>query len=101
MGDSTQLLVAGPGVIQVEDAFLQDVLVVLDISTNLLSVYQICHFGTRKTLEFTPHDVVIRDLHDPNVIMAIRSVDPTSWLYHFDGFESPTLVGSSFITHAD
>ena len=72
-----------------------------DILTNLLSVYQIFHSGSGKTVEFSPHDVVIRDLHDPDLVVATRSVDFASRLYRFDGFESSDTIGSSLIAHVD
>ena len=74
---------------------------VLAISMNLLSIFQICHSGSRKIVEFSPHDVVIRDLHHPNLIVAIGSVDLQSHLYHFDGFESSDSTGVSLVAHAD
>ena len=75
VGDSTQLSVTGSGTISLEGGSLQDVLLVPAISMNLLSVFQICHSGSGKTVEFSPHDVVIRDLHDPDLIVATGSVD--------------------------
>ena len=64
---------------------------VLAISTNLLSIFQICHSSSRKKVEFSPHDVVIQDPHDPELIVAIGSVDLQSHLYQFDGFKSSDL----------
>lgn len=64
-------------------------------------MYQIFQSWTRKTIEFTPHDVTIKDLHNPNIIVATKSIDPTSWLYHFDGFESPAPFDSSSIAHVE
>jgi len=42
-----------------DDGCINDVLFVPNISTNTLSIYHICHYGDRKTLEFSPNDVVI------------------------------------------
>lgn len=80
---------------------IQDVLLVPDISTNLLFVYQICHSGSTKIVEFSSHDVVIREFHDPDLVVPTSSVDPDSWLYQFDGFESPDGLGVSLVAHAD
>ena len=55
---------------------------------NLLSIYQIFHSGSSKIVEFSPHDVVIQDLYDSEMVVATRSVDFASHLYQFDGFES-------------
>ena len=71
------------------------------ISINLLFVFQICHSGSEKIVEFSPHDVVIRDLHDPNLIVTIGSVDLQSHLYQFDGFESSDSTDVSLVAHAD
>lgn len=101
LGDSAHLSVQGSGTVSLDGGCLQDVLLVPDISTNLLSIYQIFHSGFSKTVEFSPHDVVIRDLHDPDLVVAIGSVDSASHLYRFDGFESSNTVGSSLIAHAD
>jgi len=53
---------------------------------NVLLVYQIFHSRSGKIVEFSPHDVVIRDLHDLDSVITIGSVDPQSHLYQFDGF---------------
>ena len=42
---------------------------------NLLSIYYIFHFSSSKIVEFSPHDVVIWDLHDSELIVAIGSVE--------------------------
>lgn len=44
--------------------------------------------------------MIIQDLHDLDVVVATRSVDLTSWLYHFNRFVSLAHVGSSFVAHA-
>ena len=101
VGDSSQLSVTGLGTISLEGGSLQDVLLVPTISMNLLYIFQICHFGFGKTVEFSPHDVVIQDLHDPNLIVSTGSFDLQSNLYQFDGFESSNSTGVSLISHAD
>ena len=45
--------------------------------------------------------MVIRDLHDPNLIVATGSVDLQSHLYQFDGFESFDSIGVSLVAHVD
>lgn len=101
VGESVQLSVLGLGFVSLDGGTLQDVLVVPDISTNLLSIYQIFHSGSSKTAEFSPHDVVIRDLHDSDLVVATGSVDIASRLYKFDGFEPSEGASSSLIAHAD
>ena len=74
-------------------------MLVPEISANLLSIYQICHSGDRKIVEFSPNNVVVRDLQDPDTIVSHGQVDHGSRLYRFVGFE--TSSGQSFIAHAD
>lgn len=45
--------------------------------------------------------MVIRDLHDSDLVVATGYVDIASRLYRFDGFEPSKGTGSSLITHAD
>ena len=45
--------------------------------------------------------MVIRDLHDPDLIVAIGSVDLQSYLYQFDGFESSNSTSVSLVAHVD
>ena len=50
-----------------------------------------------KIVEFSPHDVVIKDLHDPDLVVAIRSFDLHSNSYQFDGFERFDSIGVSHV----
>ena len=45
--------------------------------------------------------MVIQDLHDYEIIVAIGSVDSTSCLYRFDGFEYSDDIGSCLVAHAN
>ena len=60
-------------------------------SCNLLYVYQITHSGEAKTVEFSPHDVVIKDLRDPRHILATGIADDSIRLYKFNKFGSSNL----------
>ena len=62
VGDDRCLSVVGSGTIPVENGNFSDVLCVPIISCNLLSVYKIAHSSEGKTVTFTPHQVVIKDL---------------------------------------
>jgi hypothetical protein len=44
--------------VQFDDGHINDVRLVRDISANL-SMYEICHPGNGKTIEFSPNNVVI------------------------------------------
>jgi hypothetical protein len=85
--------------VQLDKGCINDVLLVPDISANLLSIYQICHSGNGKTIEFSPNDVIIRELQNPDIVVASGKVDHSSRLYKFASFESS--LGSSFIAHVD
>ena len=45
--------------------------------------------------------MVIQDLHDLDLVVAIGSVDLQSHLYQFDGFESFDSTIVSLIDHVD
>jgi hypothetical protein len=89
VGDDRSLSVAGSGTIQVDNDHFIDVLCVPSLSCDVLSTYQITHLAEGKTIEFSPHQVVIKDLKDPKHVLATRIVDDITRLYKFDS------VGSS------
>lgn len=82
-----------------QDGCIEDVLLSLDILMHLLSIYYIHHSRDGKTFQFSPYNVTIQHLLDPEKVVSIGIVDHEDHLYWFDGFES--LMGSSFISHED
>ena len=74
-------------------------MIVLDISANLCSIYQICHSRDGKIIQFSPNNVVVRDPQDLDTIVSYGKVAHGSHLYRFVGFE--TSSGRSFIAHAE
>ena len=101
VGDDRSLSVVGSGIVQVDNAHFNDVLCVPIISWNLLSIYQITHSGEGKTIEFSPHQVVIKDLKDlKNVLFATGIVDDITRLYKFDNFGSSSFP-SIFVSRSD
>jgi hypothetical protein len=80
VGNDRSLSVEGYGTFQVENGHFNDVLCVPILSFNLLSVYQITHSGEGKTVEFSPHQVVIKDLKDPKHVLATRTADDITTL---------------------
>jgi hypothetical protein len=100
VGDDRCLSVEGSGIVQVENGHFNDVLCVPSLSCNLLSVYQITHSGEGKTVEFSPHQVVIKDLKDLNHVLATRIVDDITRLYKFENFGSSSF-SLCFIDHSD
>ena len=81
----------GTGTILLDNGKFNDVLCVPTLSHNLLSVYQITHSGEDKTVKFSPHDVVIKNLRDPRHILATSIVDDSTRLYKFNKFGSSNL----------
>jgi hypothetical protein len=100
VGDYRSLSVVGSGTVQVDNGHFNDVLCVPSLSCNLLSVYQISHSGEGKIVEFSPHQVVIKDLKDPKHVLATRIVDDITRLYKFDNFGSSSF-SSVFVAHSD
>jgi transposase InsO family protein len=100
VGDDRSLSVVGSGKVQVDNGHFNDVLCVPSLSCNLLSVYQITHSGEGKTIKFSPHQVVIKDLKDPKHVLATGIADDITRLYKFDNFGSSTF-SSSFVAHSD
>jgi hypothetical protein len=88
IGDDRSLSVVGSEKIHIDNGHFNDVICVPSISCNLLSVYQITHSGEGKTVDFSPHQVVIKDLKDPRHVLATGIVDDITRLYKFDNFGS-------------
>jgi hypothetical protein len=99
VGDDRSLSVVGSGTVQVDNGHFNDVLCVPSLSCNLLSVYQITHSGEGKTIEFSPHQVVIKDLKDLKHVLATGIVDDITRLYKFDNFGSSSF-SSVFVAHS-
>jgi hypothetical protein len=98
--DDRSLSVEGSGTIQVENGHFNDVLCVPSLSCNLLLVYQITHSGEGKTIEFSPHQVVIKDLKYPKHVLTTGISDDITRLYKFENFGS-TSFSSVFVAHSD
>jgi hypothetical protein len=99
VGVDRSLSVVGSGTVQVNNGHY-DILCVPSLSCNLLSVYQITHSGEGKTVEFSPHQVVIKDLKDLKHVLATRIVDDITRLYNFDNFGSSSF-SSVFVVHSN
>ena len=96
LNNDKSLSVVGYGTIHLDNGQFNDVLCVPSLSCNLLSVYQITHSGEAKIVEFSPYDVVIKDLKDPKHILATGIVDDSTRLYKFDKFGSSCLPSIFF-----
>jgi hypothetical protein len=100
VGDDRSLSVVGSGIVQVDNGHFNDVFCVPSLSCNLLLVYQITHSGEGKTVEFSPHQIVIKDLKDLKHVLATRIADDITRLYKFDNFGS-SYFSLVFVSHSD
>jgi hypothetical protein len=83
--DDISLSVVGSGIVHVDNGHFNDVLCVPSLSCKLLSrPYWISHLGEGKNVEFSPHQVVIKDLKYPNHVLAIGISNDITRLYKFD-----------------
>jgi hypothetical protein len=110
VGDDRSISVVGSGIVQVDNGLFNDVLCVPSIFYdvlcvpsifyNLILMYQITHSGEGKTIEFSPHQVVIKDLKDHKHVLATGIVDDITRLYKFDNFGS-SYFSSFCVAHRD
>jgi hypothetical protein len=70
MGDDSPVEVSGQGRVDLGNGSFENVLHVLKLSINILSMYQITHIGTRKRVEFTLDFVTIFDMEDNSKIVV-------------------------------
>ena len=84
--------------IEMETGEFKDVLYVPNLSSNLLSVYQITHLGDGHKVEFLPNSVQVRSLKD-NLVVVVGTVNDNKRLYTFSHFvpESPS---QALLTHS-
>jgi hypothetical protein len=70
MGDDTPFEVIGQGRVEIPHKIFENVFHVPKIFVNILSIYQITHYGIGKRAEFTPNSVTISDIHDKYMIFV-------------------------------
>ena len=68
MGDDSTILSEGQGMVDLENGYFSNVLYVLSLASNILSVYQMTHIGVPKRVSFSPNDVEITDLASGKLI---------------------------------
>jgi hypothetical protein len=98
MGDNSSVEVTGKGRIELTNGSFENVLHVPKISVNLISVYQMTNYDTRKRVVFTPNVVDIYDMQT-NSRVATGEVNHQSRLYTFSEFIEPD--SSLLLTHAN
>jgi hypothetical protein len=100
VGDDRSLSVVGSRIVQVHNGHFNDVLCVPSLFCNLLSMYQITKSSEDKTVEFSPYQIVIKDLKYPKHVLATGIVDDITRLYNFENFGSSSFP-SIFVAHSD
>ena len=70
MGNYTQVEVEGKGNVELDNDIFKDVLHVLNLSTNLLSIYHITHYGCDNKVEFLPDTIVVKNLKDDSMVVV-------------------------------
>jgi hypothetical protein len=98
MGDNSYVEVIDKGRIELTNKSFENALHVPKISVNLLSVYQMMNFDTRKKFIFTPNSVDIYNMKS-NSKVATGEVNHQSRLYTFSLFIEPD--SALLLTHAD
>ena len=72
VGDDISLSGVGYRIVHVDNGYFNDVLCVPSISNNLLSMYHITHSIEGKTVKFSTHQVVIKDLKYPKHVLELE-----------------------------
>ena len=88
MGDNSQVEVTGKGRIELTNESFENVLHVLKLSINILSVYHMMKYDTRKRFIFTHYVVDIYDMQT-NSIVSTSEVNHQSRIYTFSEFIEP------------
>jgi len=98
-GNDTQVEVQGKGNIELENGIFTNVLHVPRLSTNLLSIYQITHYGSGNKVEFFPNTVVVKNLQDDSMVVVGKENHETR-LYSFSHFV-PKSTSLALLTHSN
>jgi hypothetical protein len=85
MGHDTLVEVIGQGRVELSLKIFENLLHAPKLSMNILSIYQITHFGTCKRVEFTLDSITISDIHDNSTIF-FGEVNHQYHLYTFSKF---------------
>ena len=99
IGDDTQVEVEGEGSVDMDNGTFENVLYVPNLSANLLSIYQITHYGDGKKVEFLPDSVVVKEIKD-DALVAVGQANHNTRLYSFSHFvpKSPSTI---LLTHSN
>ena len=98
MGDDTKMEVEGKGHGEMENGEFKDVIYVPNLSSNLLSIYQITHLGNGNKVEFLPNLVMVCSLKDDSLVV-VGKVNHDKILYSFSHFV-PTSPSQALLTQS-
>jgi hypothetical protein len=98
MGDNSLVEVTDKGRIELTNESFENVLHVPKISVNILSMYKMTNYDTRKRFVFKPDAMVIYDMQT-NSMLVTGEVNHQSRLYTFSEFIEPDFA--LLLTHAD
>ena len=85
VGNNTKMEVGGKGNVEMEHGEFKNVLYVPNLSSNLLSIYQITHLRDGHRVEFLPDSVKVHGLKE-NSLVAVGKVNKKKRLYSFSHF---------------
>ena len=85
MGDESKMEVEGKGHVEMENGEFKEVLYVPNLSSNLLSIYQITHLGDGNKFEFLLDSVMVCSLRDDSLVV-VGKVNDEKRLYSFSHF---------------
>ena len=99
MGDDSTIISEGQGTVDLENGFFSNVLYILSLAANLLSVYQMTHTGVPKRFCFSPNDVEITELASEKLIAkGLANHHAKSYEFsHFVANAKPTAL----LTHGN
>ena len=84
---------------EMENGEFKDVLYFPNLSSNLLSVYQITHLGDGHKVEFLPDSMMVHSLRDDSSV-AVGKVNHDKRLYSFSHFV-PYSPSQALLTHSN
>ena len=92
-GDDAKMEVEWKGHVEMENGEFNEVIYVPNLSSNLLSIYQITHYGDGNKVKFLLESVLMHNLKDDSLV-AVGKVNHDARLYSFSHFvpKSPSNV---------
>ena len=85
MGDDTKMEVEGKGHVEMDNGEFKDVLYIPNLSSNMLSVYQITHLGDAHKGDFLLDSVMVHSLGDDSLV-AVGKFNHDKRIYCFSHF---------------